>query len=122
MSSFELDKEMEIELKATFIGKGTDAPVTGDEYTLRLYDQDFFGQDYLGEAKLNESGEGKIVFGEKAFRKGLNRDTLPDFYFVLYKDDIPVFQSKPIEGLNPDRYEQYKLGEGDVIDLGVFLV
>ena len=113
---------MKIEVKATFISKGTDAPVTGESFLLRLYDKDVFGDDFLGESKLNEKGEGLISFGAKAFGDAFNTESLPDFYFVLYHDNIPVFQSKVIEDLDINTFEQYKKGEGEIVDLGTYLV
>ena len=122
MSKFSLDKDMNIEVKAAFIARGKDAPVTGDQYKLRLFDKDIFGDDYLGESSLNEAGEGRIRFGHKAFGSAFNLETLPDFYFVLYHDKVPVFQSKIMEDLDLSVIENYKAGEGDVIDLGTYLV
>ncbi len=122
MSKFSLDKEMNIEVKATFISKGENMPVTGEEYMLRLFDKDVFGDDYLGESELNEAGEGRIIFGHKAFGNAFNLEKLPDFYFVLYNNKIPVFESKVMQDLNLAALENYQPGEGEVIDLGTFLV
>jgi hypothetical protein len=122
MSKLSLDKEMNIEVKATFIAKGDNIPVTGDQYTLRLYDKDVFLDDYLGECTLNEAGEGRIIFGEKAFGNAFNVEKLPDFYFVLYNDKIPVFESKIMEDVHLKYLENYRPGEGEVIDLGIYLV
>ena len=41
---------------------------------------------------------------------------------MLYHDKIPVFQSKVLEDLNPAIIEQYEPGEGEVINLGTYLV
>ncbi|MEP7111267.1 MAG: hypothetical protein ABI760_24945, partial [Ferruginibacter sp.] len=122
MSRLSLDKEMNIMVKATFIAKGKDTPVSGEQFTLRLYDKDVFGDDYLGESKLNEAGEGLIIFGHKAFGNAFNLETLPDFYFVLYKDNVPVFQSKVMEDVDLQTLEQYQSGNGEVIDLGIYLI
>ena len=122
MSKFSLDKDMNIEVKATFIAKGKDAPVTGSHYKLRLFDKDVFGDDYLGESELNEAGEGRIIFGHKAFGNAFKLETLPDFYFVLYKDKVPVFESKVMEDLDLSVLENYRPGEGEVIDLGTYLI
>ncbi|MBC7889880.1 MAG: hypothetical protein H7Z13_18550 [Ferruginibacter sp.] len=122
MSKLSLDKEMNIEVKATFISKGKNTPVTGKQYTLRLFDKDVFGDDYLGESGLNEAGEGRIVFGPKAFGNTFNLETLPDFYFVLYSDKVPIFKSKIMEDADLQFLENYKPGEGEVIDLGIYLI
>ncbi|MCW3089829.1 MAG: hypothetical protein JWP81_898 [Ferruginibacter sp.] len=122
MSKLSLDKEMNIEVKVTFIAKGNDAPLSGDQYVVRLYDKDVFGDDYLGESKLNEAGEGCIIFGHKAFGNALSLEKLPDFYFVLYDNKVPVFESKVMEDVDPNYLENYQPGEGEVIDLGTYLI
>lgn len=122
MSKFSLDKNMNIEVKATFISRGENIPVTGENYRLRLFDKDVFGDDYLGESALNETGEGRIVFGHKAFGNAFNLEQLPDFYFVLYNKKVPVFESKVMQDLDLAALENYQPGEGEVIDLGTFLV
>jgi len=122
MSKFSLDKEMNIEVKATFISTGENKPVTGEDYTLRLFDKDVFGDDYLGESELNEAGEGRIIFGHKAFGNAFNLEKLPDFYFILYNNKVPVFESKVMQDVDLAVLENFKSGEGDVIDLGTFLV
>lgn len=122
MSKFSLDKQMNIEVKATFISKGDNAPVTGSQYNLRLYDQDVFGDDYLGECTLDTAGEGRIIFGHKAFGNALNLETLPDLYFVLYNNNVPVFKSKVMEDVDLAFLENYRPGEGEVIDLGTYLI
>ena len=121
MSKFSLDKEMSIAVKATFIAKGSDTPVTGEDYILRLYDTDVFGDDYIGQSSLDETGQGNILC-TKTYGNPLTQDILPDFYFVLYKNKVPVFQSKVMEDLNPEVLENYRPGEGEVINLGTFLV
>ena len=95
MSKFSLDKEMSFEVKVTFISKGNDAPV---------------------------SGEGHIVFGHKAFDDTFHFEKLPDFYFVLYKNKIPVFQSKVMEDMDMNLIEQFHSGKGEVVDLGTYLI
>jgi len=122
MSKFSLDKEMNIEVKAAFISKGENIPVTGEGYKLRLFDKDVFGDDYLGESELNEAGEGRIIFNPKAFGNAFNLENMPDFYFVLYNNKVPVFESKVMEDLNLAALENYQPGEGEIIDLGTFLV
>ncbi len=122
MSKFSLDNEMNIEVKASFISKGENKPVTGAGYKLRLFDKDVFGDDYLGESELNEVGEGHIIFGQKAFGNAFNLEKMPDFYFVLYNNKVPVFESKVMQDLDLAVLENYQPGKGESIDLGTFLV
>ena len=55
--------EIELAVKVKFVHKGKDEPLTGKQYTVRLYDKEFFTDDeYLGHAKLNDRGEATIRF------------------------------------------------------------
>lgn len=122
MSKFSLDSEMNFEITARFIAKGEDAPVTGGAYKVCLFDKDIFDNDFIGQSGLDEKGFAKISFHHKAFGDLANLEAFPDFYFVVYKNDIPIFQSKVMEDVDLVALEQYKKGEGEVIDLGTFLI
>jgi hypothetical protein len=122
MSNFSLDADMDIEVKASFISKGNDAPLTGAGYEFRLYEKDFMEDDYLGVSKLDENGVAKVSFKHKAYMDFLNPETNPDLYFALYKDESLVFQSKVMRDIDLEGLEKFKMGEGEVVDLGTFLV
>jgi hypothetical protein len=122
MSNFSLDADMDIEVKASFISKGSDAPLTGAGYEFRLYEKDFMEDDYLGVSKLDENGVAKVSFKHKAYMDFLNPETNPDLYFALYKDESLVFQSKVMRDIDLEGLEKFKMGEGEVVDLGTFLV
>ena len=47
MSRPSLNEDMNIEVSVLLIAKATDAPVTGDEYTVRLFDKDVFNDDFF---------------------------------------------------------------------------
>ena len=49
MSDMKLSPEMRITVIARLIAKGADQPITGKEYCVRLFDKDFFDDDFLGE-------------------------------------------------------------------------
>ena len=121
MSDLSLNKDMNLQVTARFIGKGHDSALT-DAYTVRLYDKDVFEDDFLGETRLDENGEAKISFTHNAFSDPLNLDDKPDFYFVVYKHKQEVFKTKVLENLDIETIEKFKMGEGEVIDLGTFLV
>jgi hypothetical protein len=87
-----------------------------------LYDKDIFNDDFLGETRLDENGVAKISFTHKAFSGALNLDDMPDFYFVVYKHKEEVFKTKVLENLDIETLEIFKMGEGQVIDLGTFLI
>ena len=122
MSNFSLDADMNIEVKASFISKGSDAPVTGAGYEFRLYEKDLMEDDYLGVSKLDENGVAKVSFKHKAYMDFLNPETNPDLYFALYKNESLIFQSKVMRDIDLEGLEKFKMGEGEVVDLGTFLV
>ena len=121
MSDLSLNEEMNLEVTARFIGKGNNQPLTGDAYLVRLYDKDVFEDDFLGESTPDENGAVKISFNHYSF-SNWNTDTNPDFYFVVLKHNDIIFKSKVLEDLDVDALEKFKMGEGQVIDLGSYLI
>ena len=122
MSNFSLNPDINIEVKANFISKGSDAPVTGSDYEFRLFEKDFMEDDYLGKSSLDENGAAKVSFKHGAYMDFLNPETNPDLYFALYKGEALIFQSKVMNDMDVEGLEKFKMGEGEVIDLGTFLV
>ena len=122
MSNFSLDADINIEVKASFITKGSDAPVTGADYEFRLFEKDLMEDDYLGKSALDENGTAKVSFKHGDYMDFLNPETNPDLYFALYKGDALVFQSKVMYDVDVEGLEKFKMGEGEVVDLGTFLV
>ena len=123
MSKFSLGKEMRIEVTARLIAKGSDAPVTGDEFVVKLYDKDFFDDDFLGEASPDKNGSVSFSFNPESLdRRSPLHEKLLDFFFVVYKNGLVIFKSKVMEHLDVEALETFKMGEGEVIDLGSFLI
>lgn len=122
MSNFSLDADINIEVKASFIAKGSDAPLTGEGYEFRLYEKDLMEDDYLGKSALDETGTAKVSFKHGDYMDFLNPEVNPDLYFALYKGEALIFQSPVMRDLDLEGLEKFKMGEGDVVDLGTFLV
>ena len=122
MPSIALNKEMNIEVKVRLIQKGDDEPVTGSEYSVRLYDKDIFNDDFLGESVPDEEGLAKFLFSQGDFSKPVKLDIKPDFYFVVYKNKQQIFKSKVMSNLDLSDVEEFIMKEGEVIDLGTFLI
>ena len=122
MSIFSLNADMDIEVKASFISKGSDAPVTGSGYEFRLYEKDFMEDDYLGVSALDEHGTAKVSFKHKDYIDFLNPEVNPDLYFALYNNESLVFQSKVVNDVDIEGMKEFVLGAGKVIDLGTFLI
>lgn len=122
MAHIDLADEMNMRVEARLIAKGKDEPLHGAAYKVRLFDRDFLEDAYLGEAKPDAHGKVAFSFPAKAVAKTVLDDAMPDFFFVLYKNDDIIFQSKVMENVNMEALEEYKRGIGEVIDLGTFLV
>ena len=122
MSNFSLDADIHIEVEARFISKGTDAPLTGTGHEFRLFEKDLMEDDYLGKSGLDENGTAKVSFKLSSFKDFLNPEVNPDLYFALYNGEALIFQSKVMRDLDLEGIEKFKMGEGEVVDLGTFLV
>jgi hypothetical protein len=116
--------EVELTVKVKFIQRGTNAPLTGSEYTARLYDKDVFtDDDYLGHSGLNENGEAHIhFFPTDITDHDLGFEKLPDLYILLFKDDVVHFQTKVWDNVDFDKIGKLDKREGEVVDFGTFLV
>ena len=123
MSKFSLGKEMDITVSARLIARGDDIPLSGSAYTVRLFDKDFFDDDFLGESAIGPNGRVTIRFSPERFdRKDPIKETSLDFYFVLFKNGKEIFRSKVMEDVDVEALEQFRMGKGEMIDLGTFLV
>jgi hypothetical protein len=122
MGKFSLDADMDFEVKASFIAKGSDMPLTGTDYEFRLFEKDLMEDDYLGRSGLDENGTAKVSFKQADFKDFLNPEKYPDLYFALYKGEALIFKSKLMPKLDIYEMEKFKMGEGEVVDLGTFLV
>lgn len=122
MSNMELGAEMNTIVTVGFVRKGSDSPLAGEGYELRLFDKDLMEDDYLGKSPLDEKGVATIAFTHDKFGDNFNIEQMPDLYFALYKDDSLVYQSNVMEDLDLAAMEKFKMGSGEVVDLGTFLI
>ena len=122
MSNLSLNEEMNIEVRVLLIAKGSDEPVTGDEYIVRLFDKDVFNDDFLGESSLDENGLAKFQITEKHFAGFAKLDKKPDFYFVVYYNKKEIFKSRVMKNFDLTNMEEFKMKEGELVDLGTFLI
>jgi hypothetical protein len=116
-------KEMAIEVTARLIERGADKPLHGPDISVKLFDKDFFDDDFLGEATPDQEGRIRILFDPARFdHNDPIREKSLDFYFVVYRAGEPVFQSKVMEHVDVDAIETFRMGKGEIVDLGTFLV
>lgn len=123
MSKLALDKQMKIEVRARLISRQTGQPVFGGAYIVKLFDKDFVDDDFLGQASPDVNGAVSIAFNPSHVdQKDLLKEKSPDFYFVVFKIGKEIFRSKVMEDVDIHAIEQFKMGEGEIIHLGTFLI
>ncbi len=116
--------DIQLTVKARFLKRGTNHPLHGSEYVVRLYDKDLFSDDdYLGHAGLDSNGETHIHFYPTDITDhDLGFERLPDLYLLLFKGDTVHFQTKVWHNVDIDKLAKLDMKEGEVLDFGTFLV
>ena len=116
--------EITVTVKIKFVKRGTNTALTGQQYTVRLYDKDIFtDDDYLGHSGLNDHGEAHIhFFPSDIFNSDLGFETLPDLYVLLFDGDVVHYQSKVWDNIDFEKLALLDMKEGEVINFGTFLV
>lgn len=122
MEKFELQPEMNLQITARLLKKGAGSPLHGNGYLARLFDRDFLEDAYLGESVPDADGKVSFSIAASAIAKTSLDDAMPDFFFVVYNKGEIIFRSQVMENVNLQALEQYKLGVGEMIDLGTFLI
>lgn len=122
MSRLALNKKMNLEVRLRLIRKGNDEPLSSKTFLVRLYDKDVFNNNFLGESIPDEDGVARFVFTQEAFAGFANLDDKPDFYFVVYSNGNEIFKSRVMSNLDLSDIETFIMKEGEVIDLGTFLI
>lgn len=123
MKHFSLNREPDLIVTARFIEKGDDGPLTGSDYTVRLYDKDMADEEFLGQSALDENGRVQIEFTHDAFvNDSVFREAKPDFFFVIFRNDEAVYTTKILQEISLEDIQQFRMGKGEVVDLGTFLV
>ncbi|MEI7965344.1 MAG: hypothetical protein WCH29_09225 [Chitinophagaceae bacterium] len=122
MSNFSLNPDMTIEVFIRFINKGSESPLSGPEYAVKLFDKDIIGTDHLGESGLDANGVARIRFSHASFGEWNKLEQYPDIFFELYKDGDKIFKSELMNDLDIEKIEQFRMGTGEQVDLGTYLV
>jgi len=123
MNQLSLSKEPNMVVKACFLQKGTSEPLSDKEFIVRLYDKDLFDDDFLGESVPDEKGCIAISFSHDAFAGDtIIKETIPDFYFVIFKNDNPVYHTNVFQDIPLEQLSGFKMGEGEVVHLGTYLI
>jgi hypothetical protein len=123
MANFALDGEMKLEVMARFITKGNDMPLTGSAFKVRLYDREIFDDDdCLGESDLDRNGTIKIQFPASVYENAPDLGYGPELYFIVLMNGKEIFRTHAIKNIDIPAVERYQKGEGELIDLGSFLI
>lgn len=78
-------------------------PLTGDEYSVGLRDEDRFFDDKLGVSKLSPAGAAEfLIFAADILSFDSAGERTPDLYFVVEKGGEEVFRSEVFPEVNFD--------------------
>ena len=61
-------------------------------------------------------------YAKKHFTGFANLDEKPDFYFVVYRHEKEIFKSMVMKNIDLSDIEEFRMKEGEVVDLGTFLI
>jgi len=76
-------------------------PLTGPEYSVRLYDKDRYFDDKLGKTGLDADGSASFLISVADIKSIDSPDErTPDLYFVLEKDGAEIFRSEVFENID----------------------
>ena len=91
------------------------APLSGGDWSVRVYDDDPLFDEYLGEAKLNQQGEAglMITVADIVSIDSLGERT-PDLYFVLYHRGKKIFKSAVFDNVEFESTDPVT-GESDLL-------
>jgi hypothetical protein len=123
MREFSLNKMPDMTVSARFIEHGKDKPLHDPGIMVKLYDQDLSEDDYLGQCRPDANGRIEISFSHDAFVNDVVfKEAKPDFYFVILKDETPVYSTRIMQNITLEDVQQFRMGKGEMLDLGTFLV
>jgi hypothetical protein len=112
-----------IHTKIKLLEKGSGTPFKGDTISVKLYDKDPLSDDFLGEAKPDETGEVTIKFDLNKIKSADSPlEQHPDLYFRVYKNGTQYFESPLADNIDIEQEGDFSFTEGEIIDLGTYLI
>ncbi|MBK7110792.1 MAG: hypothetical protein KA954_08510 [Chitinophagales bacterium] len=115
--------EFILNVQARFLEKGTNKPLSGKEYICKLFDYDILKNDFLGEAHPDNTGLVHFSVDPKSFRDFNNLiDKYPDLFIEVEYEEELLFATPIAKNAKVLEGGTFDIKEGEVIDLGTFLV
>lgn len=112
-----------INIHLTLVHKDSTQPLVGDEFSVRLYDQDIISDDFLGENSLDANGHAMFPIVESDFNSADSpNEWYPDLYFIVLKDGTEIFKSVVFKDQEIDESDPFPASEGLHFNLGTFLI
>lgn len=112
-----------LQVYACFIEKSTNKPLTGENVICRLYDSDLLEDDLLATAIPDNKGVVHYRIDPKNYRDFDSfLEKLPDLYIEIESDGEIIFKTPIAKNVNALDDGTFNLKEGEVVNLGTFLV
>ena len=103
--------------------KGSDLPLSGENYKVIFYDQDVLEDDMLGSSPVDVKGHAEIAITKSRFRsKDSPMEKFPDIYFKVLDNESEVYKSPVVKDLQLKKMSDFDISEGTHFSLGMFLI
>ncbi len=115
--------ESTVRLHIKLLVKGTNKPLTGEEYTVKLYDKDFLKADYLGKSSLDDFGHAIIPVTSSDFSgRVLPVEKYPDIFFTIQNKERIFYKSTTFKNLHLEEAMDFPSSGAIHYDLGTFII
>jgi hypothetical protein len=122
-------QNLHLDIQIRILDKSTKEPFEPG-LRIRFYDKDAKDIDFLAEGVLDEKGIADVRFNPRLIHQGredcilpfIFRETKPDLFFELLRNDKVVYTSSVIDDVDYDKTAHFSLADGKEIDMGTWLV
>ena len=112
-----------IRVRARFVSAVTGLPLTGGQYSVRLFDLDPVTDDYLGESTVYGAGLVEVLFSlADASSWDSPGELMPDLYMVLYEGTRQIYRTPVKFNVEIPLGELLTQQAASTVDLGEFKV
>jgi len=81
-----------VKVWARFLRRSDGEPLSGGQYSVKLYDEDVLIDDKLGESRLDDHGRVQLLF-DLADVSSSDFDLRPDLYLIVFDGEREIYRS-----------------------------
>lgn len=115
--------EEKFNIHVTLLQQGSNSPITGDDYTVKFYDQDIAKDDFLGEACMDETGKASVTIVPSDYSSlDSPMEKYPDLYFTVQLCGDEIYRSPVFNDQDLKKSGDFESKAGWDFDLGTFII